>query len=565
MRTLFLSGRSVTLAVCVLLSACADAGPSGAASAGAVNSAYGAYLTARYASLQHDPSAAYQFYTKAYAAMPPSQDVAEQGFVTGVLAGAPGAGHFVGQLPGNPMAIMFAGNEAMARGDFMAAAGLYRTLPSDDLPGLIRPLLLAWATFGQGQEQVAVNNLQAGFDGGSFGPVYALNAALIADADGDQQRAGQLYNSISTDQPNLRLAQVLASWSARQGHADKAQAELQLLMQVHPDLEIALPALQANLSKPVISTAAQGAAEAYLTLAGALNQPQQALLRQAFLRFALQLRPDLSPARLLLADTLTGAAGPNAQTTPAETRDALQVLADIPASDPLYGPALMQRASLLAANGAPDQGAQLLMSLLPQAPSDPLLLNSLAETLRQAGRCADAIPYYGRALDALGASPPEGAWTIYFYRGICEDQTGNWAAAEPDIKQALNLSPDQPYVMNYLAYSWALHGENLAQAQAMLTHAVSLAPNDGAVIDSLGFVLLTEGQTGKALSTMIRAVQLDPDDPEVNGHLGDAFWQAGAKLQADYQWQRALSLKPDPKLQAEISAKISAHFEASAP
>ena len=99
----------------------------------------------------------------------------------------------------------------------------------------------------------------------------------------------------------------------------------------------------------------------------------------------------------------------------------------------------------------------------------------------------------------------------------------------------------------------------------MLTHAVSLAPNDGAVIDSLGFVLLTEGQTGKALSTMIRAVQLDPDDPEVNGHLGDAFWQAGAKLQADYQWQRALSLKPDPKLQAEISAKISAHFEASAP
>ncbi|WP_298282516.1 tetratricopeptide repeat protein [Acidocella sp.] len=560
MKRLFLSGRGATLAVCTLLSACADAGPSGAAIANGTNSAYGAYLAAHYASLRHDPGAAFAFYSAAYAAMPPSQDIAEQGFVNGVLAGAPDAGRFAQPLSGNPIAAMYEGNQAMAAGDYTRAVKLYQALPADDLMGLIKPLLVAWAQFGAGQEPAALAGLQAGFSDSSFGPVYQLNAALIADADGDRLRAGPLYAAVPTDQPNLRLAQILASWDARQGQASSAEAELQTLAQLHPDLEIALPALQETMSKPVITTARQGAAEAYLTLAGALNQPGQAVLREAFLRFALQLRPDLSAARLLLADTLAGGGGPNAQPSPAETRDALAVLAQIPAGDPLYGPATMQRAALLAANNQPAQGAALLQGLLPTAPNDPMLLNTLAETLRQAGQCGQAIPYYTQALSVLGAAPPEGAWTIYFDRGVCEDQTGNWPAAEADMKQALSLSPDQPYVINYLAYSWALHGENMAQAEAMLTRAVSLTPDDGAVVDSLGYVQLKEGQTAKALSTLIRAVELDPSDAEVNGHLGDAFWQAGLPLQADYQWQRALSLGPDDTLKAEIEAKIAAHF-----
>jgi tetratricopeptide (TPR) repeat protein len=562
MRRLFLSGRAATLAVCTLLSACANASPSGAAGVGAQGSAYGAYLAAHYASLQHDPSAAFAFYSAAYAAMQPSQDMAEQGFVNGVLADAPDAGRFAQPLSGNPIAIMYEGNQAVARGDYARAAKIYQTLPADGLMGLIRPLLVAWAQFGEGQEPAALAGLQAGFADGSFGAVYQLNAALIADAAGDRLRAGPLYAAVPADQPNFRLAQILASWAAREGHTADAQAELQTLVQAHPDLEIALPALEESMGRPVITTAPEGVAEAYLTLAGALTQPSQALLREAFLRFALQLRPDLSAARLLLADTLGGEGDQNAQPSPAQLRDALAALAEISAHDPLYGPATMQRAALLAANNQPAQGAALLQALLPTAPNDPLLLNTLAETLRQAGQCGQAIPYYTQALGVLGATPPEGAWTIYFDRGVCEDQTGNWPAAEADMKQALSLSPDQPYVINYLAYSWALHGENLAQAEAMLTRAVSLTPDDGAVVDSLGYVQMKEGQTDKALATLIRAVQLDPSDAEVNGHLGDAFWQAGLPLQADYQWQRALSLGPDDKLKAEIEAKIAAHFGA---
>jgi len=129
--------------------------------------------------------------------------------------------------------------------------------------------------------------------------------------------------------------------------------------------------------------------------------------------------------------------------------------------------------------------------------------------------------------------------------------------------RALKLSPNQPYVLNYVGYSWALHGEKLPEAKAMLQRALSLDPNDGAVIDSLGFVELKQGNTKDALALLTKAVQLSADDPEVNSHLGDAFWQNGQPLQADYQWQRALSLNPPPKLAAELNSKIQQHFGTS--
>jgi Flp pilus assembly protein TadD len=67
---------------------------------------------------------------------------------------------------------------------------------------------------------------------------------------------------------------------------------------------------------------------------------------------------------------------------------------------------------------------------------------------------------------------------------------------------------------------------------------------------------LKSGDIGQAMQLLIKAVEMDPDDAEVNAHLGDAFFAAGEKLQAGYQWQRALALKPDAKLQAQIEDEL---------
>jgi Flp pilus assembly protein TadD len=354
----------------------------------------------------------------------------------------------------------------------------------------------------------------------------------------------------------LRLAQILASWKARQGDMTGARAELAAMAAGHPSLDSALPALNTDIAKPVINSPADGLAEAYLAVAGSLNDPSQAILRLTFLRFALALRPDLSAARLLLADVITSGGGPQATPTKVQMTQALEALKPVPMSDPLYGPAALQEASLMGSLGQTDQALALLNAVIKQNPGQIGPLQEAGDVLRDANQFGAAIPYYTKAIAALPNPPPEGAWTLYYDRGVSIDQGGDWEKAEPDLQEALRLSPNQPFVLNYIGYTWALRGENLPKARAMLNQAVSLAPNEGAIIDSLGFVNLKSGDTKQAMQLLIKAVEMAPDDAEVNAHLGDAFYAAGEKLQAGYQWQRALALRPDAKLQAEIEDKL---------
>ncbi|WP_298214494.1 tetratricopeptide repeat protein [Acidocella sp.] len=569
---IFLPPGRAALAACILLSACAATpgdGPSASASSNAPeraatitapDPAYGAFLAARYADAIGDPASAAKFYTTALKYVPKKRELLQEGFLASVLAGSPEAARLAPLLPGNALAILVRGDEAALRGDYATAARFFATLPEDQLSMLIKPLLIAWTQLGQGNEQAALNTLGPSFNNDAFGIVYVLNAALIADAAGDTKSAAQLYGAISDASANLRLAEILASWYARQGQPDQARLVLEALMEAHPDLAIARPQLEAHMARPVISTPEQGLAEAYLTLAASLSQPQAVFLRTVFLRFALELRPDLSAARLILASTQINAADPSYTPSKVEMRNALATLTPIPPGDPLYAPAAVQEANLLNSLGEPDQAEALLDRLLATYPDDAGLLALAGDIRRTSGACRQALPYYQKAIAAVGEPPPPTAWPLFFDRGICEDETGNWAAAEPDIETALKLSPSQPYVLNYLAYSWALRDENLPQAQAMLTKAVALDPNDGAVLDSLGFVELKLGNTNKALALLIQAVQLSPDDPEVNAHLGDAFWQAGQPLQAAYQWGRALNLHPDAKLAAALREKLATHF-----
>jgi tetratricopeptide (TPR) repeat protein len=549
--------RRGSVAISVVLSACAAANP-GAASDTA-SAAYGPFLAARYADAQQDSAAATHYYALALQADPDNQALINEGFIAALLAGSPRAPGLAREVNGNALAVMLLGNQAALQGEYAAAEKNFSLLPRDNLSALLSPLLIAWAKVGAGDAAGALSGLVPLAAGSPFGSVFVLNAALIADQSGDMKDAAQLYNAAgSADQaPNLRLAQIMASWYAREGNAGEARAELTEMAATHPSLAIALPALETDVAQPVITSPADGLAEAYLAIAGSLQQPSQALLQVTFLRFALELRPDLSAARLLLANIQAG--GDQQSNTPApagQLAEALATLQPIPASDPIYAPAALQEANIMDALGKPAQAVALLNQVASAYPGSTDPLEEAADILRGNGQFKDSIAYYDRAITALPRPAPASAWALYYDRGISEDQSGDWSDAQPDMQMALALSPNQPYVLNYLGYTWALRDENLAQAHSMLQQAAGLDPNEGAIIDSLGFVNLRQGDTADALKLLTQAVEMDPDDAEVNAHLGDAFYAAGEKLQADYQWQRALALKPDPKLQAEIEGKL---------
>ncbi len=559
MRYAPLLGRPVLLAL-TALSACAATNAPLSSSGGRAG-AYGNFLIGQYAASRFDFPTSADAMRAAMADDPEARPIlAGRAFLFELLAGNTGAAlDLAAQVPKESLAQMLLAAAAARAGHWQDALKRYQALPvQDGLTHIMKPLLVAWAEQGAGNTRAALATLQSQGDPGARA-IFALHTALIADQARMMTVAAQNYGIVqgSLNVTNMRLAQILASWDARSG--DQAGAD-QILNALSPDLalDMTIPAVKATLKTPPVRNAVQGLAEVYVNLAAALddeltNGPQASrkvlAVQQTvltLLQLGLQLEPNLSAARLMLSVAVDQ--GNNAAL-------ALRPLADIAASDPLYPLAVLRRASLLATMGQGAEARSLLQSLATRYPHSAEPLLAQADILRSEKQWLPAAALYTKALALLPANSLS-AWLVHYDRAMCYDQDGNWPNAEADLKQALKLSPGQPYVLNYLGYSWATKGKHLAQARAMIEQALKVVPNDGAVVDSLGYVLMRQDQPRAAVRALLRAVQLEPEDPTINAHLGDAYAAAGDHLQALYQWRRALQLGPDASLEHELLAKL---------
>jgi tetratricopeptide (TPR) repeat protein len=546
--------RAVLLAL-TLLSACAAADPSTGTlpSRGGepANGMFGAFLDGQFAMGQADPAEAATFYLRALAADPSNAELTQQAFVACALSGRQEAAQLARQLPDNQAAQLLLGDIEARAGNWEAAEQRFRALPRQGLTQLLQPLLVAWAQAGSGRTDAAIATLRPLMDGQRFRGVYTLHAAMILDLAGNNAEAGHYYALAQSEFPglDLRLTQVLASWQVRSGHPADAMHLLNQLALNAPYLAIALPGLNADSHRRVVTRATDGIAEAYLALAGALRQQDAGDFAMLLLRFSLDLRPDFTAARLMAADLLTSQDHPDF---------ALQMLAPVADDDPLGAPARLQRAALEDRLGHTDEAMSELARMSKDYPDSPLPDAQIGDMLRQKNRFADAVAAYDRAIDRV-KTPDRDDWLLYYSRGIAYDRSHQWPKAQADFEHALALAPDQPAVLNYLGYSWADADKHLPEARQMIDKAVQARPNDGAIVDSLGWVLLREGDTKAAVSTLERAVELEPQDPTINGHLGDAYWAAGRQLEATYQWRRALTLNPEPEDVAKLEAKLNGH------
>ena len=171
---------------------------------------------------------------------------------------------------------------------------------------------------------------------------------------------------------------------------------------------------------------------------------------------------------------------------------------------------------------------------------------ALGDILRQAENYADAIPAYDKALTLIPADSADARWFPLYARGIAEERSGDFAAAEADMRAALKIQPDQAAVLNYLGYSFVDRGVNLAEAMEMIEKAAALRPDDGYIQDSLAWGYYRLGRYAEAVAPMERAAESMGDDPLINDHLGDIYWMVGRQREAEVQWRRALSLANDP-------------------
>ena len=142
-------------------------------------------------------------------------------------------------------------------------------------------------------------------------------------------------------------------------------------------------------------------------------------------------------------------------------------------------------------------------------------------------------------------------------RGVAYERIGEWDNAEKDLLASLNADPNQPYVINYLAYSWVEQGIKIKKSLGMLEKANKLRSNDPYIIDSLGWVLFKLERYKESKKYLEMAVRLMPGDPIVNDHYGDALWKNGNEIQARYYWNYVLGLeKTKEKLKKIIDKKL---------
>jgi tetratricopeptide (TPR) repeat protein len=545
------------LAALTLLSACAAADPSSLAatdaqrrtSRGEMAGIAAAFLTGRFAAAEGDIDHAASQFLRALGSDPSSSELREQAFMTALLAGRPEAVRLAAMLPDSQPGTLLLANADAKAGRWEQAEARVSALPNAGLAVVLQPLLTAWIQAGEGRTAVALGTLAAAPNAQRLRGLYTLHGAMIADLGRQNAEAARMYRLAAQDygDADLQLTRQIASWQMREGHAEEARQSIQALTDTNSSLALIGPGLLASAGERQVRNATDGMAEAYMSLAGALRGRERQAFSAVLVQLALDLRPDLTSARLLASELYDGRNKPDL---------ALAALAPVASGDPLLPLVRMRQAALTSELGNTSQALRMLDDLARAHSDRPEIPTLQGDLLRTQKRFAEAVSAYDKAVSLLNKPYSRADWGLFYNRGIALDRAHQWARAEADFIEALRLQPEQPYVMNYLGYSWTEQDRNLARARDMIERAVRQRPDDGEIIDSLGWVLYRQGDYKSAVKYLERASELQPEDPTINGHLGDAYMAAGRKLEAQFQWRRALTLKPDPEEIPKLQAKL---------
>jgi tetratricopeptide (TPR) repeat protein len=521
-----------------------------------VTGAFGSYLAGRFATNEADTKYAADSLIQALRLDPSEPEVVQRAFIAALLDGRADAARLARVIPNEPLAAMFlAGQDAQA-GRYDRAEQRFRALPRQGLSAVLQPLLLAWAQQGRGQTDAALATLRPLTETGRQRGIYALHGAMIADIADRPRESERLVRIALADSatPSLPLTRTMAGILMRAGQTAEAERLLDRLGRGHDDAGVFAETggREALATRRVVASATEGMAEAYLALATALRGPQAGEFSLALVRLALQLRPRYGPALLAGADALSDEG---------QYAAALALLGRGDAADPFAPLLALRRAGLLdRLNRVPEAEAEL-RRLATQFPRAFQPMARLGDLYRGRQSWPSAITAYDAAISKLGA-PVVVHWPLFYARGIALERAKRWPEAEADFQRALSLNPEQPLVLNYLAYSWVELGQNLVEARRMLERAVELRPNDGNIADSLGWALYKLGDIPGAVRWLEKAVELESQSSVINDHLGDAYWAQGRRREALFQWRRALMLGPEgdegPKIEAKVANGLAA-------
>jgi tetratricopeptide (TPR) repeat protein len=527
------------------------------------SSPLGHYLAARQAQTDSRNGEAADLLAVTLASDPNNPELLNVSFLLlaseGRLAEAAQVAEHIQQVePDSPTAGILLAWRDIKNSDLKAADAHLAKLPDEGVNKIIVPMVRAWLAQGMGQTDAGLAQLGRLNAMPGLEPIINLHRALIEDQAGRTSAADADYGKlVASEAGTLRVVQLVGNFYQRQGRKDDARKLYTDFNENNGDttvLEADLKSLDAGQKPaPIVATATDGVAESFFNIASLLAREQIMDTAMVFERIAIDLKPNYPIAQTLLAELLVASH---------RTEDAIAVYSSIPADSPFSWQARIDEARSLDDLGKTDEALKILDAMIAERSDRYDAAAAKGNILRSHERFPEAAQAYDVAISRIPELKRQ-HWSLLYFRGIALERSKQWPQAEKDFQKALELEPEQPYVMNYLAYSWVERREHLDEAFAMLKRAVELKPQDGFIVDSLGWAYYQQGQYDKAVEYLERAVELEPVDATINDHLGDAYWRAGRKTEARYQWQRSLQFGPEPDHLEPLQAKIKAGLGAN--
>ncbi|MFD2263342.1 tetratricopeptide repeat protein [Lacibacterium aquatile] len=562
------------LALTLLASGCAPAtagsqpitGTSDPTGTAAVTSPLGAYLAGSVAARTGDFTAAADLLKKALAADPNNIELLRRAFIA-----TTGEGHTDDSIalakrllavePDNPVANLVLAFEDARVAKYTEADSRLVTLPRTGINNLLIPLMRAWLAAGNNDLTKAGELLKPIEEISQARDTFNFHWGAMAALTGNREIADKVFGEmIANDSaPPLRVVEVIGRYYEATGQLDKARALYDGFISRDADSDFLIVAKQRIADgKPAsraMDAATDGLAQGMFDMATLWQRERPGGdLALVFTRLTLQLDPNFELANLLLAEVLE---------SQHRAPQALAVYAAVPRTSPFSWTARMRMAILKDSKGDTNGAIADLKAMADERPRSEEALARAGDILRLHERFDESIPLYDAAVSRVSKVERQ-HWSLLFNRAISLERSGQYERSIADLKQTLTLEPDQPYVLNYLGYTWVDRGENVEEGKKLLERAAALRPRDGAIIDSLGWAYYRLKDYPRALGYLEKAVELKPGDATVNDHLGDVYWQVGRRLEAKYQWERALKLGPEASALAPLKRKIEQGLDPAA-
>ena len=520
----------------------------------------GNYLAGRHAENKRDLSVAADFLKAVLDKYPDIPDLLRKTFVLLVMEGRikeaiPLAKLHQKNIPQDPITNLILATDEFKHKKFKAVTKRLTSMSTHGISPLSAPILLGWALAAQQKVDKGLIILKP-LEKGTLA-LYYLHKGLMLEFANRITEAQKTYEILVKKQKVLsfRQTQIIGNFYGRLGNINAATKLYNQYQERSPDtnlLSLAHHRLRLKIiPKPIIASATDGAAEVLFWVANSLRQQRANETMLLLAQLALHLKSNYPIMRILTGKALE---------LDQRLAEANLQFKNIPASSIFRQTAQMRIATNYHDMGRTNEAIAIAREVSKAWPSDPEPHQAVGDYLRSTELYEKALKEYDVAI--LLAKPlKSNHWRLLYKRGIVLERLKAYKKSEIDFLKALELQPNQPFVLNYLGYSWIEQGRNLDMAQEMIHKAVSLRPNDGYIIDSLGWAYFQIGNYDEAVVELERAVQYRPEDPVINDHLGDAFWQVGRKNEARFQWLHSLSLKPDIEVEERVREKLKNGLE----